>query len=155
MLPKAVLRPPPRGGAKRRDQTAQHTLRRCRRWLEGEREELWEAPSRLPRRRRSDEDAAGLTAHQERCKALAAEGELSRACSALVSPALLGEDEEVSAKLRAKHPQCPPARPGMVPLGPPAHQQVPDLPVDQVLAAACSFRRGSAAGPSGLRGDHL
>ena len=120
MLPKAVLRPPPRGGAKRRDQTAQHTLRRCRRWLEGEREELWEAQSRLPRRRRSDEDAAGLTAHQERCKALAAEGELSRACSALVSPPLLGEDEEVSAKLRAKHPQCPPARPGMVPLGPPA-----------------------------------
>ena len=139
MLPKAVLRPPPRAGAKRRDQTAQHTLRRCRRWLEGEREELWEAPSRLPRRRRSDEDAAGLTAHQERCKALAAEGELSRACSALVSPPLLGEDEEVSAKLRAKHPQCPPARPGMV----------PDLPVDQVLAAARSFRRGSAAGPPG------
>ena len=143
------------GGAKRRDQTAQHTLRRCRRWLEGEREELWEAQSRLPRRRRSDEDAAGLTAHQERCKAFAAEGELSRACSALVSPPLLGEDEEVSAKLCAKHPQCPPARPGMVPLGPPAHQQVPDLPVDQVLAAARSFRRGSAAGPSGLRGDHL
>ena len=117
MLPKAVLRPPRRGGAKRRDAAAQHTTRRCRRWLEGEREELWEAHAARP-------------------------------------PRQAGEDDDVSAR-QAKHPSSQPALPGLVPLGPPPQSQVPDITTDEVLTAARSFRRGSAAGPSGLRGDHL
>ena len=153
MLPKAVLRPPRRGGAKRRDAAAQHTIRRCRRWLEGEREELWEThPARHPRPA-GDEKVA---ARQARCKLLAAEGELSCACSALLSPPLLNPaDEGVLPKLRAKHPHSQPALPALVPLGPPVQSQVPDLSTADVISAARSFWRGSAAGPSGLRGDHL
>ena len=154
MLPKAVLRPPRRGGAKRRDAAAQHTTRRCRRWLEGEREELWEAHAARPPRQVGEDD--DVSARQARCKALASEGELSRACNALLNPPLLcPADEGVLPKMRAKHPSSQPALPGLVPLGPPPQSQVPDITTHEVLTAARSFRRGSAAGPSGLRGDHL
>ena len=60
-----------------------------------------------------------------------------------------------AAVLHARRGARPPLLRASFPLGPAAHQPVPDLHADQVLAAACSFRRGSAAGPSGLRGDHL
>ena len=43
LLPKAVLRTAPRGGAARRQQAASFTLRGCQRWLAGEMEELWDA----------------------------------------------------------------------------------------------------------------
>ena len=155
MLPKAILRSPRRGGSKRREEAAQQTLRRCRRWLEGERGELWEACPARPRSRNPVNGEAANSARQSRCLSLAGEGELSRACAALLSPPLLAEDGGVLDQLRAKHPSCPPARPGLVPLGPPAHNQVPDLSIQQVLTATRGFRRGSAAGPTGLRGDHL
>ena len=51
VLPKAVLRPAPRGGALRRQRAWQFTLRRCGRCLGGERDELLEAHAR-PRGRR-------------------------------------------------------------------------------------------------------
>lgn len=158
MLPKAVLRPPPRGGAHRRLQAAQFTLRRCERWLHGEREELWEPlGGRLFHRRQPRDDAEddGPSASQRRCCALAAEGELSRACSALVTPPLLRHDAAVVAKLQAKHPSATPARPALVPLGAPAQAAVPDITTEQVLEAIRRWSRGSAAGPTGLRGDHL
>ena len=58
-------------------------------------------------------------------------------------------------KLRAKHPRAQPARAALLPLGPPARTDVSDIAAADVVAAVRSFRRGSAAGPSGLRGDHL
>jgi len=58
-------------------------------------------------------------------------------------------------KLRAKHPRAQPALAALLPLGPPARTDVPDIAAADVVAAVRSFRRGSAAGPSGLRGDHL
>ena len=53
LLLKAVLRPAPRGGAQRRQQAAQFTARRCGRWLEGEREELWDGAATRPRKTRA------------------------------------------------------------------------------------------------------
>ena len=50
MLPKAVLRPAPRGGHRHKLQAAQFTQRRCARWLSGEREELWNEPLGVRRR---------------------------------------------------------------------------------------------------------
>ena len=64
-------------------------------------------------------------------------------------------DDEVVAKLRRKHPQAPPARPALASMGPPSRAVVPDLSAESVVRAARAFRRGSAPGPSGLRGDHL
>ena len=155
MLPKAILHPAPRGGAHRRDQAARFTQRRCQRWLEGEPEELWEdVPARRQRQPAVTEDAAVANRHT-RCRALAAEGELSRACAALTSPPLLEASQDTVAKLRDKHPQAAPARPSLVQMGPPPQHSVPDVSVEQVAAAVRSFRKGSAAGPTGLRGDHL
>ena len=161
MLPKAVLRPAPRGGVSRRNQAASFTQRRCARWLEGERHELWE-PERSSRQRRrphptdsEDEDDTLLAARHARCLALAAEGELSRACASLVDPPLLEKNAAVIAALRHKHPTAPPARPSLLASGPCPVGAVPDFAVADVVKAARSFRRGSAAGPSGLRGEHL
>jgi len=53
------------------------------------------------------------------------------------------------AKLRNKHLQAAPARPSLVQMGPPPQHSV------QVAAAVRTFRKGSAAGPTGLHGDHL
>ena len=155
LLPKAVLCPPPRGGTARRDHTAQFTLRRCRRWLAGERAGLWQAPARRERWREADGPEAAQAHRHRRCCALAGEEELSRACSALVEPEALVIDDEVVAKLRRKHPQAPPARPALASMGPPSRAVVPDLSAESVVRAARAFRRGSAPGPSGLRGDHL
>ena len=51
MLPKAVLGAPVRGGTRHKTQLGQHTRRRCLRWLDGERSELWEETVCEPRRR--------------------------------------------------------------------------------------------------------
>ena len=156
MLPKAVLHPAPRGGRRHRLQAAQFTQRRCARWLAGEREELWgDLPGPRRRRPRDDDEEAAQAARQARCCALAAEGELSRACAALVSLPLLDNTTDVVSKLQAKHPRAAPARPALVALGLPALAAVPELAVEDVIQAIRSFSRGSAAGPTGLRGDHL
>ena len=81
----------------------------------------------------------GRTLQQQRCQPLAAEGEFSRACAALVALPLLGDEPGE-------------ARPALLPLGPPPLGVVPDLSTDMVVQAARRFRRG---GLSGLRGDHL
>ena len=161
MLPKAVLRPAPRGGARRRHQAAQFVLRRCARWLEGEREALWDDNGRArqsrPRSAADSEEgqAAELARRHARCKALAAEGELSRACSALVDPPPLDGAQGVPDSLRSKHPQAHPARPNLQSLGPAPSHAVPDISQEQVVTAARSFRTGSAPGPTGLRADHI
>ena len=117
MLPKAVLRPAPRGGRRHRLQAAQFTQRRCARWLAGEREELWDAMPATRRKRPEEmDDEEARSARQSRCCSLAAEGELSRACAALTSPPLLNNTGAVAAKLQEKHPRAAPARPALWPL---------------------------------------
>ena len=112
---------------------------------------LW--PPQAGRRRRCPPDEEPEL-RQARCMRLAAEGELSRACAALVAPPMLSDDDGVHSALRAKHPRAHPARPSLVQLGPPSPALVPDISAEDVVAAVRSFR-GSAPGPTGLRGDHL
>ena len=151
MLPKAVLRPAPRGGRRHRLQAAQFTQRRCARWLAGEREELWDAMPATRRKRPEEmDDEEARSARQSRCCSLAAEGELR-----LDFPTFAEQQGAVAAKLQEKHPRAAPARPALVALGLPALAAVPELGVEDVVRAIRSFSRGSAAGPSGLRGDHL
>ena len=72
-----------------------------------------------------------------------------------MGPPLLPDNPDTARRLREKHPQALPARPSLVGLGPPSRAAVPDIACEQVVTAVRGFRRGSAAGPSGLRGDHL
>ena len=153
MLPKAVLVAPSRAGARHQRQAALATLRRCQRWLAGERMELWEElRARTDRAPRLD-TAKQTAARQSRCCALAAEGELSRACAALVDAPPLPASSAVLEQLVAQHPQAPP--PDLGQLGPARPAAVPELSHDAITKAIRSFARASAPGPSGLRADHL
>ena len=65
----------------------------------------------------------GAEARHSRCRRLAADGDLSRACAALVDPPPLPPTPSVLDELKAKHPQAAapdtaalsPCRPGAVP----------------------------------------
>ena len=152
MLPKAVLVAPLRGGARHRAQLGQATKRRCLRWLDGERVELWEECVFEPRQR-SGPTRQSLEARHSRCRRLAAEGDLARACDALLQEPPLPRDAATLAALQAKHPQSP--LPDLAALGAPRPGAVPEFSAEAVAKAVRSFKRASAPGPSGLRPDHL
>ena len=152
MLPKAVLAAPLRGGGRHHKQAALSTLRRCQRWLAGERMELWDELVQ-PRPARARADGVELAAQHTRCCALAAEGELSRACAALTEPPPLPPSRATLEALAAQHPQAAP--PDVAQLGPARPAAVPEVTKANVVRAVRSFSRASAPGPSGLRADHL
>ena len=79
MLPKAVLVAPIRGGARHHQQAALATLRRCQRWLAGERMDSWEELRARPMATRSTADSTTATQHS-RCCALAAKGVITCMC---------------------------------------------------------------------------
>ena len=151
MLPKAVLGAPLRGGARHKAQLGQHTRRRCLRWLDGERCELWEEAVSEPRRRVAARPTT--EARHARCCRLAAEGELSRACDALTQEPPLPQDAATLSALQAKHPQS--ALPDVAALGASRPGAVPEFCAGEVAASIRSFKRASGPGPSGLRPDHL
>ena len=152
MLPKAVLAAPLRGGGRHHKQAALSTLIRCQRWLAGERMELWDELVQ-PRPARARADGVELAAQHTRCCALAAEGELSRACAALTEPPPLPPSRATLEALAAQHPQAAP--PDVAQLGPARPAAVPEVTKANVVRAVRSFSRASAPGPSGLRADHL
>ena len=154
MLPRAVLCTSPRRGASHRTQVAEFTRRRCQRWLDGERRELWEdlASHGRGRRRAAARESTANSRHR-RCRRLAAEGEYAGACAALTDPPMLERDAAVEAELRSKHPLSAPPR--LAALGAPSVAAVPEFSAELVTYAVRGFRRGSAPGPTGLRPDHL
>ena len=118
MLPKAVLGAPSRGAGKRR----------CQRWLDGERGELWDELDSA--RRPAKAGVPSLEARHARCCLLAAEGELSRA-AALVEPTPLPPSAETFTQLQDKRPQA--ALPNL-----PCWVPAPDFEVLLALCAALS-----------------
>ena len=79
------------------------------------------------------------------------EGQLSRAAKGLVSSGMDQDSAEALGEMKAKHPQVDKA----VPLV--AENTTPALAIShrQVYGAVSSFKTGSAAGLSGLRGEYL
>ena len=92
-------------------------------------------------------------ARHSHCRRLAAEGELARACNALVQEPPLPRDAATLAALQAKHPHSP--LPDLASLGVSRPGAVPEFSAEAVVQAVRSFKRASAPGPSGLRADHL
>ena len=145
MLPKAVLRPAPRGGHRHRLQAAQFTQRRCARWLSGEREELWNEPLgvRRPRSSRGLDEEAALAGRQRHLLwPCLWRRILPGLCGAGLQP--LSWTTPATWQSNSKPSTLEPRLPA-----------VPELGVEDVVHAIRSFSRGSAAGPTGLRGDHL
>ena len=114
--------------------------------------DLWEELRARPQATRSTADSTTATQHS-RCCALAAEGELSRACAALTEPAPLPPSQATFEQLSAHHPQS--ALPDVSRLGPARPAAVPELSSEAVIGALKTFPRASAPGPSGLRADHI
>ena len=84
---------------------------------------------------------------------LTKDGLLGKVCQILTSSGLVPNTEDTWTKLSAKHPKSPP-------LVPPAHQPLPMssqiLPPEfNVLSVHWSFPKACAAGPTGLRIQHL
>ena len=85
-------------------------------------------------RRPAKAGVPSLEARHARCCLLAAEGELSRACAALVEPTPLPPSAETFTQLQDKHPQA--ALPDPALLGPPHPAAVPEF--EALLLALCA-----------------
>ena len=155
MLPKCVLFAPPRQGKSNKTDTATFIKLRCERWLAGERMELWvDGPCSRQRRPKKPSQHLDTEKRQQRCLELAADGLYSKATKALVSPGLLERNAVTENSLRNKHPTAQ-SVPDLSDLAAPARAQVPEFDGTHVKKMLKSFSRGTAAGPTGLRAQHL
>ena len=130
---------------------------RLRRWRQGEAGDLWKEavnisqarPKGKKKRRQPAEEKSLTEKNIARATRLGEEGQYIRSLQALVSLGLAEQSREALLEMKAKHPQSPP----------------PTIPTTDILAqsfspqevsdAAKSFHKGSAAGPSGFRPEHL
>ena len=159
MLPKCVLIAPPRQGKSHKSETSNFTKLRCERWLAGERRELWaDGPGANRKRQKPKSPSPGSQAcverRHQRCLELAADGQYSKATSALVSSGLVERDKHSEQVMRDKHPTAQ-KTPCLADLVAPARSQVPEFDRPLVRKMVKSFARGTAPGPSGLRAQHL
>lgn len=153
MLPKAVLRSAARGGKKNKKKLDSETKERCRAWLEGKRRELWE-----PLGTRGSRPAVEYTAEQREQRAFeyAKQGLLHKACAALANSPPVEVTETVVAEMRNKHPEERREEPDTFAKLRPIHSSAAtQLGVDAWEKVIRAFPRGSAAGPSGLKPQHL
>ena len=129
---------------------------RLRRWQAGECGDLWQEAKDAreqqmrAKKGKSKEEKSQQDRNVQRAIVLASEGQYSRAIEALTSLGLAQCNEATLAEMKQKHP---------APLGP---TKIPTTDVSprtfsptEVRKAVESFKRGAAAGPSGLRPEHL
>ena len=167
-FPKVVLVVLDRGGKSHWATVGRVVRDRARDFLDHSVEELWalgpgpRRPTGQPgtRRQVAREVEVQQRVFLQQLEGLVADGCYSKACKHLTSAGLLdGRDPSVVAQLRALHPSesswdmtIPPSAP---------HFSFSDAPEDKrarlltVLHLVRSFGKGSSAGPSGLRPDHL
>lgn len=152
-LPKMVLRAADRAGKKNKKRNDVDVKRSCEAWLEGQRGCLWLPPGTADGRKQSRESEQ---AKQERCEALAKESLYGKACSALAREPPVPISDEVRVDMCGKHPSprevdVERARD----LRAVSPQAAPQISPEQIEKAIRSFPRGSAAGPSAFRPQHL
>ena len=155
MLVKCTLCRPSRGGGSHSSKKLAWTIDRLKRWLAGERAELWHGLPHYKQPKQKHLSAESIKEQQtKRCINLTGEGGFSNACKSLVSAPPLGHTNEVKELLEAKHPSA--ARPvDLSDFGNASTNLVPLAEVDLVERCIRSFHRLSSGGPSGLRPIHL
>ena len=155
MLTKCTLCVSPRAGKSHKNQMTAWTRSRLKRWLAGERAELWhDLPNYIAPRPKRASPAAQESKRHDRCVKLVQEGGLSAACKALTKDGPLRHDAAIRDQLQEKHPANP-SPPDLAELGAsrPNLAALPDA--EAVERAIRSFHRLSSAGPSCLRPVHL
>eukprot|EP00731_Ephydatia_muelleri_P023608 Em0015g1191a len=151
MLPKCVLPSAPRRG-RRHHPTDINLL--CEAWECGQFTSLWVRTKQHvshhgPWSSPLDEDVKKIT----EAISLAKDSLLGKACQILTSSGLAPDTEDTWTQLSAKHPKSPSPVP---PAHPPLPLTSPILPPDfNVLSILRYFPKASAAGPTGLRIQHL
>ena len=129
---------------------------RLRRWQSGQCGELWqEAVATMSHRpKKKSKKAVEKSQEQwnaERAITLAQDGQYTRALAALTSLGMADQNSpDTIAEMQRKHP--PPPHPTTLP---PVTAAPRAFTPTEVRKAALSFARGSAAGPSGWRPEHL
>ena len=108
-------------------------------------------PKRGRKRKNPIEEESQLERNSRRCTTLTQEGQYTRALQALASHGVAEHSAEALAEMKLKHPApSAPQRP------PPPETSAPRaFSGSDVLSAALSFKKGSAAGPSGMRPEHF
>ena len=101
LLPKAVLKSSSRGGTKSggKQKGDRETQERARRWLGGQREELWEPGKTRERQGAAEESRDHPEERRARALELAAEGLLSKACTALLAEPPVEVTKEVISEM--------------------------------------------------------
>jgi hypothetical protein len=168
MLPRCVLAARPRQLGATGQSAAKLVRAACRRWLDGEAVELWQEEvgrkkkqakakekGKRGRKKKQAQTEELLRTNQQRnidrAKMLVAENQLSRAAQALISRGMDMSSAEALLAMQEKHPQVEVAAP------PAEENSTPPIVLTsrQVYEAVRSFKAGTAAGPSGLRAEHL
>ena len=149
MLPKVLHMPPPRGGRKNA-KAAAFTTDRITPWLEGNRMGLWQDVRESAPAKQNDCPSTEQL-RMRRAVALAAEGFDRKACAALLSRGVCEETDENVQRLRELHLEAP-----LLACPAPAELAMSiEITTEMVESALRSFPRDPAAGPSGLRAQHM
>eukprot|EP00971_Amphidinium_carterae_P328684 6460682-Amphidinium_carterae.1 len=156
MLPKCCLGTKVRGGKAQRTRADNDTKQRLRRWIEGERAELW--PALQPKRKRAQqqqEDDLGI--RLARAQELLQEGLQQKACAALAPGKAIREvTSQIMTDMQKKHPRARETDLQRQRELRSVHETAaPVIDAAAVGRAIASFPRASAPGCSGLRPQHL
>ncbi len=158
MLPKSVLRSSPRGGKKHQSRIDAETKRLCKDWLDGHRVQLWRQSKVLHERRgpARRQPVQQQSQRKEKAIRLMKEELLSKACGALVNPSVAQVTPGIRREMVEKHPG---ARSDdlqrMQGLRQVHAAAAPGADAEMTRKAVRAFPRGSSAGPTGLRPQHL
>ena len=136
---------------------------RLRRWRQGEYRQLWDEAVQLTkppaqakrRQRRTGESEVKEKTQEEknavRAGKLAQDGQYTKSLQSLTSAGMADHSRATKEEMKAKHPSA--THSSTFQSTTTAAQMV--FTQKEVFNAVKSFRRGSAAGPSGLRPEHL
>ena len=153
MLPKCVLRTSRRGGKRHRKRSEVETKTLCSRWLEGQRDMLWQQGF-VPRRNKKQNTEKISPEVRDRVAELVAQGQLHKACSALVNKPPVETTPEVIREMKSKHP-VERAPIDWSRLRNIHSSAAPTVEEDCVQRMIMSFAKGSGGGPSGLKPQHI
>ena len=148
MLPKCVL---PSLKCNGRHSRPTHIEFLCERWSRNELESLWRQAKENSRSTPTRQDA-DFKQSLYSAITLARLGMYDKACRMLLSDGIAPHSDTTWELLKAKHPSC---TPHLAPAPEPTSPRPSLGPEFNIAALLQSFPRGTSAGPSGLRVQHL
>ena len=148
MISKCLLLKPKRAGKKSKRFTKNWTLDRFEKWKSGNFVDLWHETLKYQNTSNRNHESSLESEQLRRCISLAREGNASKSLSSLSSTPIAPSNDITFERLKSKHPTEESPK-NLADCNPPEHI---NFNVDQIMN---SFPKSTAAGPSGLRIDHI